>query len=763
MRVTLFLMKSLLIACLILVAGCGGGSASLSSPPEHELNSFIIAATASSFESRRFVPECAFDADSGTRWASVFKDGEWVEAKFAGPVSAKRIVVLWESARAADYTILGRLGDGPWAEIGSKKGAAGSEDRVDLTSAPNIDAMRIRCDRRATGWGNSILDIRVFGSTDAAPPSASLSGWKIPPTPQDERDREAATRLLAAAAADPASCAALDDDAFLDLVQRRAFDYFWHETDSATGLTRDRGRNFASSEEIEIASIAASGWTLSAYVIGAERGWVKREDALSRAKATLRTLADGPVRNVNGFFPHFVDVFTGKDQPGTEISTIDTVLFLAGMLTAMEYFGDSEVTALATRIYERIDWNWARDNDAHLVSMGVDAGGKFLPYKWGSAVDESPLVYLLGLGSPTHPLPDGCWDALSRQPGFFDGFEFMTIGGQQTPLFLYPALWYDFRGRKDKSGMDFHANAATALLAMREYCIQQAKPFPGCYGPELWGLGPADGPGDKYVVYGFPPGTPPMDGTVIPYVAGGAVPILPNHAIRTLRKIYDEGRRGWGKYGFPDSLNLGTKFFPRDVIGIDQGTILLGIENHRSGLIRRLFSNNSWIREATRRIGWTQRPRPEDPGGPLVLEKGWRVKAGDGDYAKPETDDRDWMAVAMPDRWEHHGGTFAGYDGIGWYRVRFTLDATRLKAWQRGGRSVVLTLGAVDDADVAYLNGREIGKTAAGPDIYRKARRYAVPAGALKAGENVLAVRVDDTGGAGGIWTGPLELGPVAK
>ncbi len=726
-----------------------------------DLKPFVVAAKASSDDGADLVAELAFDGDPETRWSSGFADREWIEGTFDRPVAISEVTIRWETARATDFSVSLLNMQSNWTEVAYRADGVGPMDRLSFPSAIRARGIRILCIRRATEWGNSIYEVDMTGIAEGQPPEKNLTQFEVPPTPEQARERAIAKKLLAEAKADPPSSEGMTDAAFLDLVAKRAFYYFWYETNPSNGLTRDRGRNFKSSEDATICSVAASGFGLTAYAIGAEHGWVTREEALERVRVTLRTFARGPIRNVKGFFPHFVDMTTGQDSPGTEISTIDTALFLAGLVTAVEYFKDEEVAALGREIYERVDWPWARNGHPHFVTHGLDAAGKFFPARWGTTT-EGILVYLLAMGSPTYPLPGSSWDAIDRHTGAYEGYRYIVEYGFQSIFrYQYPALWYDFRGRTDRKGVDFFENATLATLGMRQYCIDQAKDYPKSYGPDSWGLGAADGPGDRYMIYGFPPGNPysPTDGSVVPYAIAGSLPFLPQHGLRALRKLYDEHREAWGKYGFADSLNPQQDFVTRDALGLDAGTVLLGIENYRSRFVWRLFMKNAWIQQTTARIGWKSRPRSTDPAGPVDLARDcrWKTFKGDGAFSAADFDDKDWASVALPDRMENIP-QIGEYDGVAWFRTEFNVDPVRLSAWNRAGQ-VVLTLGAVDDADAAYINGTKVGETLEGPDTWDRERRYTLSPGILKAGRNVLAIRVTDAKGYGGIWKTPMELG----
>jgi len=733
-------------------------------PYHGDLKPFIVRAQASSDGGSAYVAELAFDGNTTSRWTSAFRDNEWLEGYFDRPVGIEQIVIKWETARASDFSMYLLDAKTNWIQIDRRTGSTGPEDSLTFSRPLPARGIRILCEHRATEWGNSIYEVNMTGSTEGPPPTNNLIGFQPQLNPWQKWERGNADKLLSEAAADPADSKAMTDEQFLNLVEKRSFYYFWYETNPTNGLTKDRGRNFQSSEEINVASVAAVGFALTAYAIGAERGWVSRTDALDRVQTTLTTFLNGPVRNVRGLFPHFLNIFTGADATGTEISTIDTALLLAGMITAKEYFRDPEVSQMSTVIFERVDWSWARNGDPHFVTHGLSAQGNFFDARWGTTT-EGLLIYLLALGSPTHGLSADSWNAVDHHTEEYNNYRFAVEYGFQSMFrYQYPALWYDFRGKVDKSGVDYFENATLAALAMREYCIRNADKFMGSYGPDSWGLGAADGPGNRYMIYGFPPGQPysPIDGTVIPYAIAGSVPFLPVHAIRALRKLYDEHHEMWGKYGFADSVNPNQSFVAQDAIGLDAGTILIGIENYRSGFVWSHFMRNRWIEETTRKIGWRTRPRSTDPDGPIDLARdhAWRIVTGGGLLSSPAFDDSTWKVVAVPDHWENLGGAFQNYDGVAWYRVTFNLDSTRFANWLGCGRPITLRIGAVDDGDASYVNGFKVGETPAAPESYRKFRRYNVPTAYLRVGRNVVAIQVTDLRDAGGIWRTPVEIGP---
>lgn len=744
-----------LLPFLILVASACG-----SLPSTRSLNPYLVRAEAST-QAVEYPAEQGFDGDTNTRWSSEFADSQWIVAGFDREVEVETIAIRWETARARDFAVDVMGADGAWREVVVRveRPEHVLGDELGLPAPTRTRAIRIRCGTRATQWGHSIWEVTVIGRAEGDPPSPSLVGWQRPPTPEEAAAMEISDRLLREAAADPRTSAWMNDDAFLDLIQRRAFLYFWHASDPSTGLTLDRASNYRRNEKRRSASVAAVGFALASYPIAVERGWVARPEALERTIATLRTFADGPVRNVDGFFPHFVDWRTGQDMPGTEISTIDSLLFLCGALVATEYWGDSRVRDLTHRIHARMQWHRAR-LPSGFISMGQDSPGHYMPHQWGGAENEGILLVLASLGHPTRPEPLTAWERMSRPVGEYAGHRFLAGPWGYPSIFRYqyPNLFLDFRGRVDAQGFDHGENLVRATLAMRDYCIEQSETYPASFGPDLWGLGAADGLENRYIIHGFPPGNPPVEGTVVVYAIAGSLPHLPAHAIRALRAIYDGHREAWGKYGFTDALNPGEQFVTEDVIGIDQGTIVLGIENHRSGMPWRLFERSAPIRAALERIGWTADAAAREAVRPVALHgaTGWTFRPGDGPF-QGERPASGAAPILVPDRIAIEG---AGSPRIGWYHHAVTLDASRLRAWEAGGRPITFRLGGIAEGDAVYVNGTRIGSTPREPGSERAFRSYAILPGTLKPGSNLVAIRVEATGPRGGIWAAPVEMGP---
>lgn len=389
------------------------------------------------------------------------------------------------------------------------------------------------------------------------------------------------------------------DEQFLDQLQRRCFRFFWDEANPETGLIPDRA-DADGQKKFPVASIASVGFGLTGICIADQRGWIPRDQAYQHVLTTLRFFWE-KMPHERGFYYHFVDMKTGARVWNCELSSIDTALLLAGILTARQYYKGTEVEQLATKIYQRVDWPWMLAG-GQTLSMGWTPEGGFLNARWDE-YSEHMILYLLGLGSTTHPLPRQTWNAWKRQPLItYAGHTYL----QCQPLFThqYFHAWVDFRNKRDAFA-DYWRNSVLATLAHRQFNIDMRDTFPK-YGENLWGITSSDGP-DGYKAWGGPPATthPPIDGTVVPCAAGGSLPFAPRETIAALRHMHQQyGDRIWKKYGFVDAFNPHTGWVATDVIGIDVGITLLMIENHRSGFVWRYFMQNPEIQRAMHLAGF---------------------------------------------------------------------------------------------------------------------------------------------------------------
>jgi hypothetical protein len=292
--------------------------------------------------------------------------------------------------------------------------------------------------------------------------------------------------LLAAAA-----CAQTPvSDTFVEDLEHREFLFFWERADPRTGLVLDRAKADGSQERRRIASTASTGFGLTALCIGAEHGWITREQAQARVLATLRFLAAKMPRE-HGWYYHFIDLRTGERQWKSELSSIDTALLLAGVLTARQYFGEqSETGQLAESIYESVDFQWMLNGNPRLLSMGWKPESGFLHARWDKYC-ELAILYLQAIGSPRHAIPADAWYAWRRPHMHYEGYEYISGG----PLFTdqYSQAWLDFRGRREDRGerTGWFQNSVTATRAHRAFCINLRTKFPD-YGPDAWGITASD-------------------------------------------------------------------------------------------------------------------------------------------------------------------------------------------------------------------------------------------------------------------------------
>ena len=374
-----------------------------------------------------------------------------------------------------------------------------------------------------------------------------------------------------------------EDDDFLEQLEKANFQFFWDRADPGTGLVPDRCNVRNPAGDAAAASIAATGFGLTAICIGHQRGYVSLSDARRRVIATLQFLWK-KMPTHRGFFFHWANIHTGERIWDSEVSSIDTTILLCGVLTCREYFRYAEISNLAWDILNRVDWTWVSE-DTSLLPMGWTPEIGFLPYRW-EQYSELMMMYLLGMGSSSHPLPVSTWDAWKRITFEYDGLRYI---GSYAPLFVhqYSQAWFDFRGKRDKYA-DYFKNSTIATEVHRRFCLDLSKQF-SHYSDDLWGITASDSK-RGYVVWGGPPEMGAIDGTVVPSAAGGSLPFLPQPTLRVLKNMKSRyGSRAWCNYGFVNAFNPRTDWYDTDVIGIDTGITMLMAENLRTGFVWNTF------------------------------------------------------------------------------------------------------------------------------------------------------------------------------
>jgi hypothetical protein len=414
------------------------------------------------------------------------------------------------------------------------------------------------------------------------------------------------------------------DEALFDDLQRAAFMFFLQTVNPANGLVADTCR------ENSPVSIAVVGFALSSYPVAVERGWLARADAVKRSLAALRFFRDSDqsgsaeATGYKGFYYHFLDHRTGARIWRSELSTVDTALVIAGALTAGTYFtmnnpDEMELRRLVEELYRRIDWRWAQ-NGSDTIRQGWKPECGFLHYGW-DGYDEAILLYVLALASPTHPIEGDCykaWTATYQWENLY-GYEFLYAG----PLFVhqFSHAWIDFRGIQDRfmreKRSDYFENSRRATLVQIEYARRNPHEFAG-YNEKCWGLTACDGPGEGgssarqrpfgYVARGVPYG--PDDGTLAGWAALASLPFAPEIVLDTVRNMhwcYPEMRSAQQySSSFNPSLKSaeGQAWVSPEKFGLDQGIVLMMIENHRTQMIWRLMKDCPYIGAGLRRAGF---------------------------------------------------------------------------------------------------------------------------------------------------------------
>jgi hypothetical protein len=412
--------------------------------------------------------------------------------------------------------------------------------------------------------------------------------------------------------------------AMLADLQQRTFDYFERYMNHERGLVKDNTRENAP------ASIAGSGYALACYTVAAYREYLPREVAAERVLNTLRFFRSAPQDGGDdetghrGFFYHFLDAVSGRRVWKSELSSVDTGILVAGALVARAFFDkpeEQEIRDLAEELYLRVDWDWMLADNG-LISHGWKPERGFLRYGWGG-YNEGLFLYVLALGSPTHPVPADSyaqWSSTYKWKKLY-GHE-LLFGG---PLFMHQLshIWIDFRGIRDEymrgRGIDYFENSRRATYVQREYAIRNPRQFAG-YGADAWGITAGDGPGASmrvvrgvrrrffgYVGRGVPFG--PDDGTLSPWAVAASLPFAPEIVVPALAHMSAAYPKLTGKYGYKCSFN--PTFLARDGgwisqghYAIDQGPLVLMIENHRSGLLWRLMRECPYVVDGLRRAGF---------------------------------------------------------------------------------------------------------------------------------------------------------------
>ena len=389
-------------------------------------------------------------------------------------------------------------------------------------------------------------------------------------------------------AAQPAYTRLLSDEdiIFLEEMEHAACLFFSEQVDPASGQVLDRASSKNTNGQLDphfVSSIAATGFGLSALCISDRRGYFPTDRLKKQVIATLQFHLN-KMPNEHGFFYHFNDVKTGKPLINSEISSIDTAILLCGVLTARAYFNDPKITDLATQLYNRVDWPWML-NGGKTFAMGWRPETGFISTRWDH-YSELMMLYLLAIGSPTHPVSPDTWSAFTRPPMTFGPYTYIS---GRDPLFIhqYSHAWFDFARQRDAFA-DYFANSITATLAHKSFCLGLKRG----YTDDYWGVSASDWE-HGYTAWGGPPLMGPVDGSVVPCATAGSLPFLPRDCVRVPRALRENfGKDAWGRYGFCDAFHPDLHWYDTDVLGIDLGIGLLMAENLRTALIWETFMQN---------------------------------------------------------------------------------------------------------------------------------------------------------------------------
>ena len=411
--------------------------------------------------------------------------------------------------------------------------------------------------------------------------------------------------------------------ALLEEISERGSHFFLEKSHPSTGIVLDRapaGGQDAGSLAPP-GSIAATGFGISALCVAAEHGFVSPAECERRILRTLEFVAHR-VPHEHGFLPHYLDARTGALAPGSEYSSIDTALFLCGALHARRFLNSARADALASEIYGRVDWPWmqgqpatpaspaampgagAARTQAATLCMGWLPQSGFLQSRWDS-YSECMLMYLLAIGSPTHPIAPDVWGQIERNTYDYGGIRFISSFGA---LFIHQYLhvWVDMRNMHDGHA-DYFQNSIAAIRAHKTWCMLQHGQYPWI-DERTWGFSASDTAHQNYAAWAAPPVVGSWDGTLAPHAAGGSLPLIPEECIVVLKAMREHHPRCFGRYGFVNAFNPGANgghgWFDRDIIASDLALILLMAENQRTGAVRSTFMRNPEIGRAMEAVGF---------------------------------------------------------------------------------------------------------------------------------------------------------------
>jgi hypothetical protein len=419
-----------------------------------------------------------------------------------------------------------------------------------------------------------------------------------------------------------------EQEIMLDSIQQKTFLFFLNEHHPAWGIVKDRAADWAPS------SIAATGFGIPSLAIGVERKWITREQAAQITLKMLNFFMNSPQNTdpigvgYKGFYYHFLRMDTGKREWNCELSSIDTGILMMGIIFARNYYNsdneaEKQIRLLAGKLIDRIDWDFmqmpASGKFASTISMGWTPEKGLHDYGWGG-YNEALLLYVLAAGSGMKNVEQSYQSWLSSYKWYtpYEGLSHAAF----PPLFghQFTQAFIDCRGlvdtyMKDK-GIDYFENSRRATYVQRQYAIDNPHGWVG-YDSLCWGVTASDGPTEKYnfdnkkfLGYAGRGSSGPEynyfdDGTIAPYGPLSSLPFAPEIVLPTIKSMRENyGEKLWGKYGFYDSFNPTADWVDNDFIGIDQGPMLIMIENFRTGLVWDYMMRDPVIQKGLNRLGF---------------------------------------------------------------------------------------------------------------------------------------------------------------
>lgn len=364
------------------------------------------------------------------------------------------------------------------------------------------------------------------------------------------------------------------------------------------GLTRDRYPGNPT-----IASIAATGYGLSALPIAVEEGILSKEEASERALKTLDTLLN--MESKEGFFYHFVDINTGKRTWNSELSNIDTAILVCGALHVGEYF-EGKIKDKANELYSRVNWPWFVDPSNNQFYMSYSPEKGFSGH-WDYYAEQL-MMYVLGAGSPTYPIDKVVYNSFTRHLDNYgeEGEKFVHSWFGSIFTYQFSHGWIDFRDKKDEKGINWFENSINASLANYNYCMDLKDDYK-TFANGGWGITACDGPKGYEGLYGSAPSgsnsTAHMtDGTVPPAGPLGSIVFTPDET-KTAVKYFEKVKDLKGEYGYKDAVNADKDWVASDYIGIDKGITMLMIGNYEDEEVWNTFMKNKYINDGLNNLG----------------------------------------------------------------------------------------------------------------------------------------------------------------